>query len=275
MRLRKQRRSGRNYKKNPNRAIKRPAQGRRTYGKRYLILRRIDHQTIEFTKETGTGSNPLDWEAVRIEQDQPGVWIPKADEVDKLKTCKWDNCDTKRLVSAHLYLKDIKWMEWYQLTAPRASTNETDLHVISRPHRNSMYTYHDGFTSNLATLEGHNIRNNGIRCPLPGNVGKYHTVWKSNFHCRRYENGKLEDMQPSTWKGKTIEYDMINRTDNDASDGTRYNADWNLFMEGSGITGPGQTDPTGSKTRGVVTFTRVFSTKWRLYGSKHQAPGPN
>ncbi len=82
--------------------------GRRTLANRYVTIRYARRYNALFTTSTvGTFNNRI------FNVNNAGNWFPPAAEVDTMKKCMFDACDSKKLHSIHVYLTDVQFVKYY------------------------------------------------------------------------------------------------------------------------------------------------------------------
>ena len=80
------------------------AKGRKTYGNRTMTLRLNTHQRHNFTQTTAG-----DFYAHVGNLDHIGGWLPLDWQIDDLQLAKFNNAATRRLVSIHVYMKNVRY----------------------------------------------------------------------------------------------------------------------------------------------------------------------
>ncbi len=241
-------------RRNPFKFRVRRRQGRKTYGSRFLRLTSTRH-----VSHTLGSDAQGDWVGQKVEMDNPGTWIPSESEMDIMKLARFNSCDTKQLVSGHVFLTDVKYMDYLE------GEGVTDYKAITQPGDLKFQTYHDPYIMDAGTIPtgSHFLIKNGVASKLTRGQAKYHSVWKARFSARKYESEQLANLSTKSWKEQTIEYNLVNRTAEDGATGTRYNADFVIHF--NSMFPPTIMDTT---YKGVVKYTLNFTTTWKLVGSK-------
>lgn len=190
---------------------------------------------------------------VKVEMDPPGRWFPSSDELDDLTVCRFNNCDSKRLVSIHAYWRNVTCTARIiddGGTVPR----EINADMVFR-------TWHDQYRVNsLASLSALQMRNFGTMSRTRRGMKKYHRIYKHQCHARACTTDSVADLSTSEWKNKTIEFDFFNKTGQTTATQTRMNADHWISVDNP------EADATVD-TKLNFTADLVIATKWRLYGA--------
>jgi len=232
-------------KKPINRFLLRRNQGRKTYGNRTIILRSNTHHTGAFTNDEN-----LDFIPKGYDLNAPGKWFPQTDEIDELQKAKFNNSGAKRLVSIHVYMKNIVYTEFTQAEGS----------IVTAPDDNNFFTYYDMYNQDVIPVDNHWMISNGKRATLTRGRKKFHTVFKLLLNARSNVTsnaGTLATSQLSTILG---EMNVYNKT----SDGNSPISTTFYYVPQSalGILG------TSFNPQGYIRYELVVATKWRLYGSE-------
>ncbi len=130
------------------------------------------------------------------------------------------------------------------------------------PEDTMLWTYNDRYiqdASDLPTVASF-YRNNGIKKKLVRFQADYHPIMSASCNGRVCETDTAQNLVNTTWKSRTVAYDMFNRTGNTLSSGTRLNLDWKLLLDR--VYNQGESGETRIK------FNLVTTTRWALYGTK-------
>lgn len=231
----------------PNQLRVRRFRGRRTYGNRSLTLRSVRHIRHSFTQDTAGDLVPE-----LVENDAPGVWVPSVDEIDELQQAKFDNCASKRIVSVHVYLKNIKYSE--------DRTGDPDSSV---PLDTRLFTYANvnALTMNTSP-NNHYMMSNGVPAILTRLQRKYHSIVRAPCYAREMTKDTLATLNTLSWKNSNNIYNLFNRTGAEDALSPRVNIDYQIVPENLTCATSGVT--------GCLKYELVVATKWRLYGSKNR-----
>lgn len=191
--------------------------------------------------------------------DEPGDWIPDGDTITAMTKCRFDNCNTKKIKSVHVYMKNISVTTWYD--------SDQSKQLVNGPGDTYIYTYAEQRNTSVGAAhnEGSFIRTQGLTKKLYRNQANYHSVLKANCYSRNTTPESLNDLQAMTWKHFTQKMDFFNKTGTSDETGQvpRLNIDWKLNVDT-----PYVPPEANTKFFAKVEFDLCVATKWRLYGTK-------
>lgn len=238
-----------NYRK-PTYRLRR-SKGRRGYGNQYMTFRANYHQRREFTQD-GSG----DFIPQFIEMDNPNLWFPNPEEIDQRKAAIFNNANATRLVSVHIYLKNIKYQEKDPSQPP-----------FIHPQDGKFMTFADPSSGDLnpaqVAIGNHYMISNGVPAYMTRMTKKYHSVLKSFCSAKATTRDNITQLFNKKWKDITNEFDFFNKTGNPSS-GARLNIDWLIVPEIVSCDTAGVT--------GCMKYEVVVATRWRIYSSQPGRP---
>lgn len=229
--------------------------GRRVPPNRDIILRTTQRKAQTFLSH---GPDEVDFNSELVEMDTPGAWFPGEHEVTIMDKCRFDGCNTKRIKSVHVYMKNISVTTWYD--------KPQNKQIVSQPNDTYVFTYADQRATNIGLVDtqGKYIRNQGLSKKLIRNQADYHSVVKGNCFARNTYNGSFDALKSVAWKDFTISQDFFNKTgETRTTNGQYLNIDWLINVDV-----PYNPPEQGSVFYAKVEFDTVVATKWRLYGTK-------
>lgn len=237
---------------NPRRNRRR---GRRVPPNRDITLRANMRHLTTFEAQPGL---EVDWSSKKVEMDSPGDWIPRPEELTALTRCRFDHCNTKKLKSVHVYMKNISVTTWYD--------QDQTVQLVSQPGDTYIYTYAEQRRNNVShSMQADFIRNQGLTKKLIRNQADFHRILKANCFARNATTETLDELQTKTWKAFTQEQDFYNKTGTTDTTGNqaRLNLDWLINVDT-----PYVPPDTNTVFKCKVEYDLVVATKWRLYGTK-------
>jgi len=218
-------------------------------GTRTMVLRNITHLHQTFIRS----GNNIDYETHKVELDNPGDWIPPQGELTALQRCRFDNCDSKKLVSIHVYMKDLYLTPFVgALTPSSGAVTQADTRF---------HTWHDQYReSSLANLNSHFLQSQGIPGTTRRGIKRYHKVFRTSVYSRAATTDTLNELNTTSWANITRELDLFNKTGGGATN-TRLNIDFHWAPEA-------QMAPPTLDSGCLAKFGIVVATKWRLFGAE-------
>lgn len=223
----------------------RRGKGRRGYGNQYLTIRNNYHLRKQFDQDVQGDFKPL-----VIEMDEPYLWFPPEDQIDRRVQYTFDNAISKKLVSVHVYMKNLHYQEVSQSSPPYISSND-----------NKIYTFADPGSADLnqVVIDNHYMATNGVPAKLTRMSKKYHSILKCYTGAQKVTTETCAILGQRKWKDISQEYEFFNRTGFTDPGSTRLNIDWCIVPEVVSCEMGGIT--------GCLKGEIVVATKWRLYSS--------
>lgn len=219
--------------------------GRRTYGSRTIILRRNLHDRITFHQDAHGDFTPQ-----RVDLNIPGYWLPADWEMDPLQLSRFNNAGSKRLISVHIYYRNIRYTE--------ESGNHSS--VVTAPQDNTFFTYAAPNAETIPTQPSHKILSGGLQKKLRRGSAGYHQVLKQNCYANASTSEEMQTLLLKTWSEATHEFDFYNKTGTQTTTTPRLNIEHYVMPEVNSCQTTGVT--------GCLKFEMIVATKWRLYTSK-------
>lgn len=228
--------------------------GRRVPPNRDLILRTTGRHFETFTASSGS---EVDFNSAKFEMDSPGLWFPHGNEITPMTSCRFENCNAKKLKSVHLYMKNISVTSWYD--------NDQQKQIVGQPNDTYIYTYADQRARDIANVDtqGTWIRNQGLAKKLIRNQADFHTIVKGNVYSRNTTDSNIMQLNQVSWKDFSRQQEFFNKTASEKSVEPKFNLDFLLNVDT-----PFSAPDNGTKFFCKIEWDLVVATKWRLYGTK-------
>lgn len=225
--------------------------GRRTFANRDLLLKSFSNYSLEFTQNDDTGT----FDPLPIIENEKYEWFPDAAETNPVTEAVFNEAASKRLVSVHMYLKDLRYTE-----VAKQFPDDVD---VTGPQGSRIYTYHNKGDWKILVPNEY-IMKNGRSRKLIRNTQPYHSICKFYTYCRGGLHVPYQNVKNLSWRKALTLMNAYQQT-NEVSEPV--NLDWYMC--------PTIQTSLGSGTKGHLRFTKVITTKWRLSGIKdpYTTPG--
>jgi len=187
------------------------------------------------------------------EMDQVGYWIPELSELDQMTIDRFNTAGSKRLLSIHVYLKNINMIS----TLQQIDTQNPE--ILNRDLM--AYTYANKYNDKTeGTLyDSKYVRQNGMPIKFTRGQKAYHSVIKSPCYARNCTKETLTTLGTKPWKQYTQEAELYGFTGGTSAQ-SRLNIDW-FFMPVFPFIGSDLVLSVAYK------FEVCVATKWALYGT--------
>lgn len=227
--------------------------GRRTLKNRYMLLR--NSQPLNFTWSVSSAGQ---FESAVADVSNGTDWIPREQDVNDLKVCMFNNCDSKKLVSVHVYLTDVQVVKYY--------TGAQDNEILSDALDSKFYTYADSHSAETSSWPSplKYIQANGLASKFTRNMIKFHSILKHKTYCRATVSKSMDQLRAQTWTtiSKSAELNMFNKTGTGLTN--QPNSISYMFNLNDNFVAP----KSGTQYTVILKANQVVATKWRLYGAK-------
>lgn len=187
--------------------------------------------------------------------DQVGYWIPELKELDQMTIDRFNTAGSKRLLSVHVYLKNINMVS----TLQQIDTQNPE--ILNRDLKAYTYAnkYNDKTEGSPSAYDSRYVRQNGMPIKFTRGQKAYHSVLKSPCYARNCTKESLQTLGSKPWKQYTQEAELYGFTGGTSAQ-SRLNIDW-WFMPVFPFIGSNLVLSVAYK------FEVCVATKWALYGT--------
>lgn len=220
-----------------------------------LLLRRVNIQQQTFTLQQLSVQLPQ-----YVEMDTAGAWFPNPVNTPALQEAIFDNCDVKKLVSVHMYLKDVRVTYTIKDSSEVRQSDPSPL-----PVDGYIYVYANKYNTtktwpNIASFLKLAKRHRFQRGYIP-----YIPLISTPLYARRSDTRSFSTVAGTTFKDycRTVDtYDFAGG--HGVSGATSCNLDWWFMLPSIAPWKP----PTGEEynTQISLSYEIVVATKWNCVG---------
>lgn len=168
-----------------------------------IVLRRVERKWYKDDTLGTTERLPI-----KTEMDGAGGWFPQPATTTQLQKCLFNNCDSKKLVYVHVYLKNVRINQ----TLIQKDILDQDEFGIPAPVPNDtyLYLYANKYHSSTTWATLGEFTKLAIRHKLTRGFKRYISLIKTPLYVRRNDNRDFTAIGTTTFKGYCAEVAAYN-----------------------------------------------------------------